>query len=296
MRIRGSDQTRINVTVNGIALNDAESHNVFWVNMPDFASSIDNIQIQRGVGTSTNGAAAFGASIDLQTTKIIDSAYAEISNSYGSFNSVKNTVKLGTGLLKNKFVFDGRLSHISSEGYIDIASVKLLSYYTSAAYYGKNTIIKFITFSGKEKTYQAWWGVPQDSLASNRTYNYYNYPNETDNYTQSHYQVLISKQLNKTNFVNIKDKITNKIDNLNVNVRSYYLSPLWIVKIVLLKLKEKQMKKCDYLSSLLLENLSQIVSSEFFSKKYKEIRDDINLLRRKRKMKMLENSIANPKE
>lgn len=208
MRIRGSDQTRINVTVNGIALNDAESHNVFWVNMPDFASSIDNIQIQRGVGTSTNGAAAFGASIDLQTTKIIDSAYAEISNSYGSFNSVKNTIKLGTGLLKNKFVFDGRLSHISSEGYIDRASVKLLSYYTSAAYYGKNTIIKFITFSGKEKTYQAWWGVPQDSLASNRTYNYYNYPNETDNYTQSHYQLLISQQLNKKLLLNIAGHYT----------------------------------------------------------------------------------------
>jgi iron complex outermembrane recepter protein len=197
MRIRGSDQTRINVTVNGIPLNDAESQNVFWVNMPDFASSVDNIQMQRGVGTSTNGAAAFGATVDLQTSRTSDSAYAELSNSFGSFNTLKNTLRLGTGLLKNKFAFDGRLSHIRSDGYIARSTSKLLSYYASGGYYGKSTILKFIHFSGKEKTYQAWWGVPEDSLATNRTYNYYNYPNETDNYMQAHYQLLLSQSLGK---------------------------------------------------------------------------------------------------
>jgi iron complex outermembrane receptor protein len=208
MRIRGSDQTRINVTVNGIPINDAESQTVFYVNMPDFASSVDNIQIQRGVGTSTNGASAFGATVDMQTSKLNDSAYAEISNSYGSFNTWKNTIKLGTGLIKDKFAFDGRLSHISSDGYIDRASSKLLSYYLSGGYYGKTTILKFINFSGKEKTYQAWWGVPQDSLDVNRTYNYYNYPNETDNYRQDHYQLMLSQQLAKKLMLNLAGHYT----------------------------------------------------------------------------------------
>jgi iron complex outermembrane recepter protein len=208
MRIRGSDQTRINVTVNGIPLNDAESQNVFWVNMPDFASSTDNIQIQRGVGTSTNGAAAFGATVDLQTSKLNDSAYAEISNSYGSFNTWKNTVCIGTGLIKNKFSFDGRLSRISSDGYIDRATSDLKSYFISGSYYGKTTIVKLIHFSGKEKTYQAWCGVPQDSLETNRTYNYYNYPNETDNYRQDHYQLLLSQQIKKHFLLNIAGHYT----------------------------------------------------------------------------------------
>lgn len=208
MRIRGSDQTRINVTVNGIPLNDAEGQGVFWVNMPDFASSVDNISIQRGVGTSTNGGAAFGATVDLQTTSNNDSAYATLSNSFGSFNTLKNTFQTGSGLLKNKFSFDGRLSHIRSDGYIDRASSKLFSYYASGAYYGKSTILKFIHFSGKEKTYQAWWGVPQDSLATNRTYNYYNYPNETDNYKQSHYQLLLSQAISKNFMLNIAGHYT----------------------------------------------------------------------------------------
>ena len=197
LRIRGTDITRINVTINGIPLNDPESHGVFWVNMPDFASSIDNMQIQRGVGTSTNGAAAFGASINIQTLKLQSKAYAEINSSAGSFNTFKNNVSFGTGLLNGKWSFDGRLSKISSDGFVDRAFSDLKSYYFSGAYYGKKSILKFVTFSGKEKTYQAWYGIPKDSLKTNRTYNPYTYKNETDNYKQDHYQLLYSKEINE---------------------------------------------------------------------------------------------------
>lgn len=220
-RIRGSDATRINVTVNGIPINDAESHGTFWVNMPDFASSTQNIQIQRGVGSSTNGAAAFGASVNLQTDLISDSAYAELSSSYGSFNTNKNTIKLGTGLINKYWAVDGRLSSISSDGYLDRASADLSSYFLQGGYYGKKTIVKALTFSGREKTYQAWYGTPQAkveneedgilaSIANNwfgsadsanlvesgRTYNYYTYDNEVDNYGQDHYQLHFTHQFN----------------------------------------------------------------------------------------------------
>lgn len=197
INIRGSDATRINVTVNGIPINDSESHGTWWVNMPDLASSVENIQVQRGVGTSTNGAAAFGASINIQTAQLNPLPYAEISNSYGSFNTWKHTVKAGSGLLANHWTVDARLSKISSDGYIDRAFSDLKSYYLSAAYYGKNSILRFVNFSGKEKTYQSWWGVPEDSLKTNRTYNYYTYENETDNYQQDHYQLLFSHEFSR---------------------------------------------------------------------------------------------------
>ncbi|MFN4234095.1 MAG: TonB-dependent receptor [Bacteroidia bacterium] len=225
IRIRGSDPTRINVTINGIPMNDAESHGVWWVNMPDLASSIDNIQIQRGVGTSTNGAAAFGASINIQTTKVADAPYAEISNSYGSFNTLKHTANFGTGLLPNKWSFDGRLSKITSDGFIDRASSDLKAYFLQGGYYGEKTMLRLVAFSGKEKTYQAWYGVPEAKLrgdensllehyynnlgvayktpldsinlfSSNpRTYNPYTYKDETDNYQQDNYQVHFTQQL-----------------------------------------------------------------------------------------------------
>ena len=220
-RIRGSDATRINVTVNGIPINDAESHGTFWVNMPDFASSTQNIQIQRGVGSSTNGAAAFGASVNLQTDLVSDSAYAELSSSYGSFNTNKNTIKLGTGLMNKHWAVDGRLSSISSDGYLDRASADLSSYFLQGGYYGDKTVVKALTFSGREKTYQAWYGTPQakleedeagiqTSIANNwfgtadannlinsgRTYNYYTYDNEVDNYGQDHYQLHFTHQIN----------------------------------------------------------------------------------------------------
>lgn len=195
LRIRGSDQSRINVTVNGIPMNDAESHGVFWVNMPDFASSVDNLQIQRGVGTSTNGAATFGASLNFQTDTRQDDPYAEISNSVGSFNSWRHTVKAGTGLLNNRFAVDARLSKITSDGYVDRAFSDLKSFFVSAGYYGENHVLKLNVFSGKEQTYQSWWGLPESKLEDDRTWNYYTYDNETDNYQQDHYQLIYTGKI-----------------------------------------------------------------------------------------------------
>ncbi|MCX6306970.1 MAG: TonB-dependent receptor [Bacteroidetes bacterium] len=206
--IRGTDLTRINVTVNSIPLNDAESQGVWFVDLPDMASSTENIQIQRGVGTSTNGAGAFGASINFMTSDLHQDPYGELDVSGGSYNTFKSTLRFGTGLLANKFSVDGRFSYIHSDGYIDRAFSNLKSYYLSGGYYGTHTTVKLITFSGFERTYQAWEGVPKDSLATNRTYNpageytlksgataYYN--NQTDNYQQDHYQVLFSQLLAK---------------------------------------------------------------------------------------------------
>lgn len=222
VRIRGVDPTRTNVTVNGIPLNDSESHGVFWVNMPDFASSVEDMQVQRGVGTSANGGGAFGASININSNQINEKAYGEIDNSYGSFNTLKHTVRAGTGLINNKFTVDARLSKITSDGFIDRASSDLKSYYLSGAWYGKKTSVKANIFSGKEITYQAWYGVPEgrllnDSLmmaenrgaegltneqyelmlnADSRTYNRYTYENEVDNYQQDHYQLLMNHSFN----------------------------------------------------------------------------------------------------
>lgn len=198
IRIRGSDPTRVNVTVNGIPYNDSESQGSFWVNMPDFASSVDNIQIQRGVGTSTNGAGAFGGSLNIQTTTRRDSAYAELNNTFGSYQTLKNTVNVGTGLINNSFSFDGRLSRIKSDGYIDRGSSDLKSYFVTGAYYGKTSLLRANVFSGTEKTYQAWNGIPEKLLASNRTFNSFTYDDQTDNYVQNHYQLLYSKTISST--------------------------------------------------------------------------------------------------
>ncbi len=206
MNIRGSDQSRINVTINGIPVNDAESHGVWWVNMPDIISSVDDLQVQRGVGLSTHGAGAFGATINLRSATLRDQTYAEINTSAGSFNTLKNTVHFGTGLINDKWAFDGRLSKIGSDGYIDRASADLKSFYLSGGYYGQNTMVKGIVFSGKETTYQAWNGVPSDSLKNNRTFNpsgmYVDqdgnirfYDNETDNYQQDHYQLHLTRHI-----------------------------------------------------------------------------------------------------
>jgi iron complex outermembrane recepter protein len=206
LRIRGTDANRINMTVNGIPLNDAESHGVWFVNMPDFAGSTENIQIQRGVGTSTNGAAAFGASINFQTLAISKKAYGEIHSSVGSFNSNKNSAGFGTGLLNNRYSFDTRFSWINSDGYIDRASSNLSSWFISGASVKEKSLLKLILFSGKEKTYQAWDGVPGYLLDSMRTYNGMGmytddsgtiryYDNETDNYAQNHYQLHYSHEI-----------------------------------------------------------------------------------------------------
>jgi iron complex outermembrane receptor protein len=204
-RVRGSDPTRINVTIDGIPLNDPESQGVWWVNMPDFTSSVEDIQIQRGVGTSTNGAGAFGASINLKTQSLRAKPYATTSNTIGSYSTLKNNVEFGTGLLADKFTLDGRLSRISSDGYIDRATSDLKSLYLSGAYYGTDEVLKLSVISGKEKTYQAWNGVPLSYLDDDslRTYNSYTYENETDNYWQDHYMLHYNKQLANSGTFNI---------------------------------------------------------------------------------------------
>lgn len=198
IRIRGTDPSRTNVTINGVPINDAESHGMFWVNMPDMASSSQNIQVQRGVGTSSNGAGAFGASINVQTDGLNPKAYAELSNGFGSFNTWKNTVKAGSGLLSNNWAFDARLSRIVSDGFIDRASSDLKSFFVSAARYGKKSIFKVNIFSGKERTYQAWNGISEDILkAGKRTHNDFTYPNQTDNYQQDYYQLFYTYQFSR---------------------------------------------------------------------------------------------------
>lgn len=199
IRVRGSDATRVNVTINGVPLNDAESQGTYWVDLPDIASSTSSIQIQRGVGSSTNGAGAFGASINLNTLKSPsgNKPYGSMSSSYGSFNSFKNTLKFGTGLIDGKWSFEGRLSKITSDGYIDRAYSNLKSGFLSAGYYGKNTMVKAIMFSGTEQTYQAWYGVPVRFMDTARTFNPYNYKNEVDHYTQNHYQLHLVQKIGK---------------------------------------------------------------------------------------------------
>ncbi|MEO8721458.1 MAG: TonB-dependent receptor plug domain-containing protein [Ginsengibacter sp.] len=203
IHIRGTDASRINVTLNGIPYNDAESQGTFFVDLPDVASSLNSIQIQRGVGTSSNGAGAFGATINLSTNEVNKQKYLELNNSYGSFNTWKNTLKVGSGLLANHFLIDARVSKISSDGYIDRATSDLKSLYFSAAYINEKSSLRFNVLSGKEKTYQAWYGVPESYLYSNRTYNPAGtekagspYANETDNYTQTHYQLFYNHKIN----------------------------------------------------------------------------------------------------
>src|SRR5450432_1117054 len=226
--IRGTDATRINMTLNGIPYNDAESQAIYFVDLPDFASSTNSIQIQRGVGTSSNGAGAFGASMNFATNAFQPVPYAEFNNSFGSFNSWKNTIKAGSGLIDGHFTIDMRLSRISSNGYIDRATSDLKSVYFSTAYFSKKTSLRFNIIMGTEKTYQAWNGVPESKLygdssallqeylnntgypgalyntpgdslnlfnAKLRTYNYFTYANQTDNYLQNHYQLFFNQQI-----------------------------------------------------------------------------------------------------
>ena len=201
MRVRGTDATRINITVNDIPLNDSESHSVFWVNTPDFASSLRDIQVQRGVGTSTNGSGAFGASVNMRTQGFSRDAFAEVSGSYGSFNTNKETLRVGSGLLGDHWSIEARLSHIGSDGYRDRASSELLSYYGQLGYFGGGTSLRFITFGGKEDTYHAWDGISRDDLKENRTYNPNGeikhdgkvtgfYKDQKDIYRQTHYQLI----------------------------------------------------------------------------------------------------------
>jgi iron complex outermembrane receptor protein len=233
IRIRGVDASRINVTINGIPVNDPESHDVYWVNMPDLASSIENIQIQRGVGSSTNGAASFGASLNIKTQDIEGVAGGAIDNSYGSFNTWKTTIKATTGLINQKFSLETRLSRISSDGFIDRANSNLKSFYLAGSYSGKKTLIKAVMFSGKEVTYQSWYGTPESRikgdtaamnayadrnyltdeeranlLNSGRTYNYYTYKNQEDNYQQDNYQLHFTHSFKQNLILNLAGHYT----------------------------------------------------------------------------------------
>jgi iron complex outermembrane receptor protein len=203
IRIRGTDATRINFTLNGIPYNDAESMGTFFVNIPDFGSSVNSIQIQRGVGTSTNGAGAFGASVNLMTNEYNPTSYLSLQNTAGSFNSFKNNLVFGSGLIENKFTIDGRVSSIRSDGFIDRANSDLKSFFLSTTYWGEKSSLRLNVFSGKERTYQAWYGVPEELLETNRTFNPAGtekagepYDNQTDNYTQTHYQLFYNKNIN----------------------------------------------------------------------------------------------------
>jgi len=232
-RIRGTDLNRINVSVNGIPMNDAESHGTWFVDQPDLASSLENVQIQRGVGTSTNGAAAFGASINLQTNTLRKDAYATFKSAAGSFSTFKNTLSTGTGLINDHFTVDVRLSKVTSDGFVDHAFSDLKSFFVSGGYHGENTVIKLNIFSGFEETYQAWWGVPSVRLnndledmqryeehwlytpeetahminSDSRTYNYYTYENQVDHYQQDNYQLHFSHKFNRS---------------LNLNASAFY--------------------------------------------------------------------------
>ena len=207
IRVRGSDATRVNVTINGIPYNDSESQGTFWVNMPDFASSVESLQLQRGVGTSTNGAGAFGASLNMVTDTFSKENSGEISNSFGSFSTRKHTLKFSSGLLNNNFELAGRVSNIASQGYVDRASSDLKSYFLQGTYVGKTTLIKALVFGGTEKTYQSWYGIDAETLKNDRTYNFagmytdelgniHFYDNQTDNYQQHHFQLHWNEKIN----------------------------------------------------------------------------------------------------
>jgi len=233
IRIRGADASRINVTINGIPVNDPESHDVYWVNMPDLAGSVESIYVQNGLGSSTNGAGAFGANINIKTADIANKAYGTIDNSIGSFNTWKSSVRAGTGLIDNKFTMEMRLSRILSDGYIDRASSNLKSFYLSGSYSGNNSLLKAIIFSGKERTYQSWYGTPESRvngdidamnayadrnylsaddrenlINSGRTYNFYTYQNEVDNYQQDNYQLHYTKRFRFPLIVNVAGHYT----------------------------------------------------------------------------------------
>ncbi|MFT4661952.1 MAG: iron complex outermembrane receptor protein [Patiriisocius sp.] len=218
MRVRGSDATRVNVTINGVPYNDSESQGTFWVDLPDFASSVESIQLVRGVGSSTNGSGAFGANLSLVTDGVSKTGGLEINSSFGSFNTRKSSVNFDTGLLNEKFNFIGRLSRIKSDGYVDRASADLSAYFTQLSYMSGKTLIKALAFGGVEETYQSWDGIDQFTIESDRTFNwagvYYDedgterfYDNQVDNYSQDHYQLILSQKLN---------------DKLNFNLTGHY--------------------------------------------------------------------------
>ena len=278
IHIRGTDATRINVTLNGIPYNDAESQGTYFVDLPDFVSSVNSIQVQRGVGTSTNGAAAFGATINMSTNEFHENAYAESNNSYGSFNTWKNTIKVGSGLIGDHFTVDARLSRIISDGYIDRASSNLQSFYISPAYTGKKTSIRLNIFSGKEKTYQAWYGVPQDSLQTHRTYNPAGtekpgepYDNQTDNYWQKHYQLFFNQSLNPNLSLNIASFLTRGYGYYEEYKAQQLYADYGLNNVVI---NEDTIATTDLVRQRWLDNYFY---GQIFSLQYKKAKDELTL-------------------
>ena len=242
IRIRGINSQSTNVTINGIPYNDAESNLTYWVDLPDFSSSIENLQVQRGIGTSVNGSGAFGASINILTDKISKKSFFESSSSIGSFNTFKNTFRFSTGLINDVFEFSGRLSKIDSDGYIDRASSDLKSYFLQASYKKNNTLIKLLNFGGHEITYHAWNGIDLQTLEENRTYNpsglYFDlegnpqfHENELDNYKQDHFQFHWTQSINKNLTSNLGLNLTNGkgyYEQYNENGSEDFITRKWL--------------------------------------------------------------------
>ena len=242
IRIRGINSQSTNVTINGIPYNDAESLGTFWVDLPDFSSSVENLQVQRGIGTSVNGSSAFGASINILTDKIAEKSFFESSNTVGSFNTIKNNFKFSTGLLNNAFEFSGRLSKIDSDGYIDRASSNLKSYFLQLSYKKNKTLLKFLNFGGHEITYQAWNGIDLLTLENNRTYNpsglYFDldgnekfHENEVDNYKQDHFQFHWTQSISNNLTSSLALNLTNGrgfYEQYNENGNEDYITRKWL--------------------------------------------------------------------
>ena len=242
IRIRGINSQSTNVTINGIPYNDAESLGTFWVDLPDFSSSVENLQVQRGIGTSVNGSSAFGASINILTEKIAEKSFFESSNTVGSFNTIKNNFKFSTGLLNNAFEFSGRLSKIDSDGYIDRASSNLKSYFLQFSYKKNKTLLKFLNFGGHEITYQAWNGIDLLTLENNRTYNpsglYFDldgnekfHENEVDNYKQDHFQFHWTQSVSNNLTSSLGLNLTNGrgfYEQYNENGNEDYITRKWL--------------------------------------------------------------------
>ncbi|MEP7372443.1 MAG: TonB-dependent receptor plug domain-containing protein [Chitinophagaceae bacterium] len=269
LRIRGTDATRINFTLNGIPYNDAESQGTFLVNLPDFTSSVNSIQIQRGVGTSSNGTGAFGATVSLSTNETNLKSYAEVNNSFGSFNTWKNTVKAGTGLIENHFTVDARLSQVTSDGYIDRASSNLQAFYLSGAYITDKSSLRLNVFSGKEKTYQAWNGVPEYLLKTDRTFNSSGtdkpgspYDNETDNYRQTHYQLFFNRTINDNWSFNTAAFLTKGLGYYENYKAQEKFSKYGLPDLVL---RDTTIKRTDLVRQKWLDNYfyGQIVSAHY---------------------------------
>ena len=242
IRIRGVNSQSTNVTINGIPYNDAESLGTFWVDLPDFSSSVENLQVQRGIGTSVNGSSAFGASINILTDKISQNPYFESANTIGSFNTVKNNFRFSTGLLNETIEFSGRLSKIDSDGYIERASSDLKSYFLQLSYKKNKTLLKFLNFGGHEITYQAWNGIDLQTLENNRTYNpsglYYDlngeirfHENEVDNYKQDHFQFHWTQSFSENLSSNLGLNLTNGkgyYEQYNENGSEDFITRKWL--------------------------------------------------------------------